>query len=109
MEEVKNQDDEDTFTKLNITESLKKLYDILGISKLFTELPENYKSFDIAHHIGMTMEQEYALLQLQNEADRQEAILQHLQQILPTLEETERLKDKVRLNGHFKNLKPPDF
>ncbi|MFD2999268.1 LON peptidase substrate-binding domain-containing protein [Pontibacter toksunensis] len=109
VEEVENNGDGDIIRKLNITECLKLLYDALGVSKLFLELPENYKSFDIAHHLGLTTEQEYALLQLESETERQEAIYLHLQQILPVVQETERLKDRVRLNGHFKHLLPPDF
>jgi Lon protease-like protein len=109
VEEVENKDDEDIINKLSITEGLQKLYEALGISKLFLELPEDYKSFDIAHHLGLTTEQEYALLQLERESERQEVILQHIQQILPIVEATEQLKDRVRLNGHFKNLLPPEF
>lgn len=109
VEEVEHKEGGDIITNLHIRESLKKLYEALGISKLFLELPENYTSFDIAHHLGLTTEQEYALLQLGSEAERQEVILLHLQQILPVVEETERLKERVRLNGHFKNLTPPDF
>ncbi len=106
---VQQVDDEDIVLKLKITDLLQELYEALGISKLFLELPDDYKSFSVAHQLGMTLEQEYALLQLQSEAARQELILQHLQQILPIVRETELLKERVRLNGHFKNLLPPDF
>ena len=109
VEDVAYTEDEDILTKLKITEYLKILYESLGVSKLFEELPGNFRSFDVGHHLGLTLEQEYALLQLQHEAERQEAILQHLQHIMPVVQETERLKDRVRLNGHFKNLLPPDF
>ena len=109
IEKVEYDDDEDLVRKLKINEYLHVLYESLGISNLFLELPENYKSFDIGHHLGLTLEQEYALLQMQRESDRQEAILLHLQHIMPVVQETERLKERVRLNGHFKNLLPPDF
>ena len=109
VEDFQSEEDGDTVTKIKITEQLRVLYESLGISKLFLELPEDYKSYDIAHHLGMTLEQEYALLQLQHETERQEAILQHLQQVMPVVQETERLKERVRLNGHFKHLLPPNF
>ncbi|GAA4445617.1 LON peptidase substrate-binding domain-containing protein [Pontibacter saemangeumensis] len=109
VEDVDYTDDEDIVTKLKITEQLKVLYESLGINKLLQELPADYKSFDVGHHLGLTLEQEYALLQLKNESERQEVILQHLQHIMPVVQETERLKDRVRLNGHFKNLLPPHF
>jgi Lon protease-like protein len=104
-----NKQDEDVLIKAQLSEIISKLYDALGIKALYMALPENFKSYDIGHHIGLTTEQEYALLQVQSEAERQEMILQHLQLVLPIVLETERLKERVKLNGHFKHLSPPDF
>ena len=109
VKEVEDVDDEDIVTKLRIKELLRQLYDILGISSLYLDLPEDFKSFDIAHHLGLNTEQEYLLLQCESEATRQEMILQHLNNVLPILSETERLKELVKQNGHFKNLTPPNF
>lgn len=109
VEFVENKYEEDIITKLKIKEYLKKLYNELGIAKLYQDLPEDFKSYDIGHQLGLSTEQEYTLLQLFSEQERQEAILQHLQQVLPIVLETERLKERVRLNGHFKNLTPPNF
>ncbi|GAB3196021.1 Lon protease-like protein [Pontibacter aydingkolensis] len=100
---------DDIVTKLKIKDLLQKLYSSLGLDKLFTDLLEDFKSFDIAHHLGLNTEQEYTLLQMQTEVERQEAILQHLQQVVPIIEATEQLKDLVKQNGHFKNLTPPNF
>lgn len=99
----------DLVLKIKITESLRQLYSILGISKLFMELPQDYKTFDIAHHLGLTTEQEYELLQIPEETARQEYVLEHLQKIMPVILETERLKERVRMNGHFKKEIPPKF
>lgn len=109
VELVENKFDEDIITKLKIRELLEKLYDTLGLGNLYLELPEDFNSYDIAHQLGLNTEQEYALLQLLSEKERQEVILLHLQQLLPILLETEKLKERVRLNGHFKNLTPPNF
>ncbi|WP_018478107.1 LON peptidase substrate-binding domain-containing protein [Pontibacter roseus] len=109
VEEVENQQDEDIVTKLKLQEKLKELYEALGISSIFLDLPEDFKSYDVGHHLGLNTEQEYTLLQCQSEALRQEMILQHLEQVLPIVAETEKLKERVKLNGHFKNLTPPNF
>ena len=109
VEEVENIADEDIVTKEKIREKLRELYTALGISSILLDLPENFTSFDIAHHLGLNTEQEYTLLQHSSEALRQEMILHHLQQVLPIVVETERLKERVKLNGHFKNLTPPNF
>lgn len=109
VEELENDYQEDIVTKLKIKELLQKLYTSLGLEKLFTDLLEDFKSYDIAHHLGLNTEQEYTLLQLASEAERQEAILQHLQQVVPIIQATEQLKERVKQNGHFKNLTPPNF
>ncbi len=109
IEDVDINTKEDALLKLKITESLQQLYSILGLNKLMVQLPESYKIFDIAHHLGFNTEQEYSLLQCQTEMERQELVLAHLQQILPVVLQTEKLKDRVKLNGHFKNETPPAF
>ncbi|WP_347159040.1 LON peptidase substrate-binding domain-containing protein [Pontibacter chitinilyticus] len=109
VEVIEDKKDEDIITKMKIREYLQKVYAALGLDKLFLDLPENFTSFDIAHNLGLSTEQEYVLLQLHSESARQEVILQHLEQVLPLVLETERLKERVRLNGHFKHLTPPNF
>ncbi|MCA8830126.1 LON peptidase substrate-binding domain-containing protein [Hymenobacter pini] len=88
---------------------IQQLYSILGLQRLLLELPENFRPYDVAHHLGMSTEQEYQLLEAETEIERQQLVLQHLETVLPVLQETERLKERVRLNGHFKNLTPPAF
>ncbi len=109
VELVENNAEEDIITKMKIKELLQQLYTALGLTKFSADLPEDFKSYDVAHHLGLNVAQEYALLQLRSEKERQEVILLHLQQVLPVVRETEKLKDRVRLNGHFKNLTPPNF
>ncbi|PIQ21533.1 MAG: peptidase [Cytophagales bacterium CG18_big_fil_WC_8_21_14_2_50_42_9] len=109
VEEIRLQNQEDKNLKHQITECLRQMYSILGIEKLYMNLPPNYKIFDIAHHLGLTTEQEYELLQCEHEQERQNRVLAHLQKIMPVILETERLKDRVRMNGHFKNIIPPNF
>ncbi|RSK41073.1 LON peptidase substrate-binding domain-containing protein [Hymenobacter perfusus] len=88
---------------------IEQLYDILNLRRLFLDLPENFRAYDVAHHLGLNTEQEYELLEATSELERQQLMLAHLEHILPVLQETEHLKERVRLNGHFKNLTPPAF
>ena len=92
-----------------ITAQVRQLYEALGLRKLLLELAPDYAIFDIAHHIGLSTEQEYQLLATTSEQERQEMAREHLETILPVVLETERLKERVKLNGHFKNLTPPTF
>ncbi|HSI91445.1 MAG TPA: LON peptidase substrate-binding domain-containing protein [Adhaeribacter sp.] len=107
--ELEQIDDEDVVIKLKINELLDQLYESLGLSKLFLNLPEDYKIFDIAHHVGLTTDQEFEVLTAESESARQEIVLEHLLKVVPVVLETEKLKERVKLNGHFKNLTPPTF
>jgi uncharacterized protein len=42
------------------------------------------------------------------ELQRQEYLKRHLKKVIPVLAEMETLKERVKLNGHFKNLKGLD-
>jgi ATP-dependent Lon protease len=99
----------DVVLQTRIREQIQQLYTILGLRHLFLELPADFRVYDIAHHLGMNTEQEFELLSAESEVDRQTMVLEHLEQVLPILLETERLKERSRLNGHFKNLTPPNF
>jgi len=67
------------------------------------------KSYDIAHHAGMSLQEEYELLGLLQEIQRQEYLKRHLAKVLPVVAEMDELKEKIKLNGHFKNLSSTDF
>ncbi|WP_242928260.1 LON peptidase substrate-binding domain-containing protein [Pontibacter vulgaris] len=109
VEIIEDTSEEDIITKIKIRENIFQLYQALGLKKLYTELPENFTSFDIGHNLGLSTEQEYTLLQCESERLRQEMILDHLTRIVPIVLETERLKERVKQNGHFKHLIPPKF
>ena len=88
---------------------IKELHRLLNISKDFKKPDPELNSYDIGHHAGMSLDQEYELLALMQELQRQEYIRRHLQKVLPMLIEMEHLKEKVKLNGHFRNLSPLDL
>lgn len=94
---------------IGLTERVKTLYNLLGETNSFDiNKPQPY-SFQIAHKIGLSLEQEYLLLKMPTEAERQGFLIQHLERIIPVLKEVERTKEKIKLNGHFKNLDPLSF
>jgi hypothetical protein len=51
-----------------------------------------------------TINEEYEFLTLTNELQRQEYLKRHLAKVLPVVAEMELLKEKIKLNGHFKNI-----
>lgn len=91
-----------------IVKGVKELHKLLRIEKQFSKPEEELWSYDIAHHAGLSLKEEYELLELLHELQRQEYLKRHLTKVIPLLAEMEALKEKVKLNGHFKNLKGLD-
>lgn len=92
-----------------IIANVKQLHKVLQINKDFKKADEDLISYDIAHHIGLGIKEEYNLLLLMNEMQRLEFIKRHLNKILPLATQMEALKEKINLNGHFKNLNSLDL
>lgn len=84
--------------------SIRELYKLLNVQKDFKKRDEELLTYDIAHHIGLSLQEEYELLHLFDERQRQEYLKRHLTKVIPLIAEMEQLKEKVKLNGHFKNL-----
>lgn len=84
--------------------SVRLLHKMLHIKKDLIKEDHHLHSYDLAHHTGLALEQEYELLQLTNELHRQEYLKRHLEKITPIVAQTEALKEKIKMNGHFRNL-----
>ena len=102
-------DDGNPKLMLTIINGVKEVHRLLNISKDFIKPEDKLTSYDVAHHAGLSVEEEYELLGLLRELQRQEYLKRHLQKVLPMLMEMEQLKKKVKLNGHFRNLSPLDL
>lgn len=87
-----------------VVAGIRDLHKLLNVDKSFTKTDAELKAYDVAHHIGLSLQEEYELLNLMDERQRQEYLKRHLAKVLPVIAEMEQLKDKVKLNGHFKNL-----
>ncbi len=88
---------------------MKKLHQLLKIKKDFKKPDDQLQSYDLAHHLGLSLTEEYELLELMLELHRQEYLKRHIKKVMAVMGEVENLKKKVRLNGHFKNLKGFDI
>jgi len=87
-----------------VLKAVRELHHMLKISKDFKKPDEELNAYDLAHHAGLSLEEEYDLLGLFREEQRQEYLKRHLGKVLPVIMEMEVLKERVKLNGHFKNL-----
>ncbi|TMI70887.1 MAG: peptidase S16 [Bacteroidetes bacterium] len=83
---------------------IRDLHRLLKVTKEFDKPDEEIRCFEVAHHIGLSLEEEYELLGLLDERQRQEYVKRHLTKVIPMVAGLEQLKEKIKLNGHFKNL-----
>ncbi len=92
-----------------VVASIRELHRLLNVTKDFKKSDNELTSYDVAHHIGLSLQEEYELLYLTTERQRQEYLRRHLTKVLPMVAQMETLKEKIKLNGHFKNLGGFDF
>jgi uncharacterized protein len=87
-----------------VVQSIKDLHSVLKLKKDFKKPDHELVSYDVAHHVGLSLEEEYEFAGLLREDQRLEYLKRHLLKVLPVVNEMEVLKDRIKLNGHFKNL-----
>lgn len=87
---------------------IKELYIHLEVPSPIID-PKTFRSFTLAHKIGLSLEQEYTLLKLISEKDRLAYLINHLLITIPIIQEMNRAKYIIELNGHFRNFDPLDF
>jgi len=92
-----------------LIDSTRKFHAHLEVSKDFGKPDEELNSYDIAHHMGLSIEEEFQILSYENELHRQEFLKRHITKMLSVVEEMQSLKKKIQLNGHFKNLEGFEF
>jgi uncharacterized protein len=92
-----------------VINGVRALHRSLHISKEFKKPDEALCSYDVAHHAGLSLQEELEFLGLHQELQRLEYLKRHLAKVIPVMAEMETLKERIKLNGHFKNLGSLDF
>lgn len=87
-----------------LLENIQKLHQLLNIENPLNKKQEDLWSYDVAHNVGLTLEEEYEFLTLMNELQRQEYLKRFLAKVMPVVAGMESLKNKMKMNGHFKNI-----
>ena len=85
--------------------------ELVGVLKMDNELDVDLMadSFQLAHKLGLSLEQEYDMLQMPSESQRQKYMINHLERALPLITEMENAKERIRMNGHFQHHDPLNF
>jgi hypothetical protein len=88
----------------DLLEAVAELYRVFKTAVPFRpELPQPY-SFQLGHAVGLSSEKEYELLTLETEEERQGFLLEHLEQVLPVVEQMERTRERIQMNGDFRQF-----
>lgn len=105
---LENRMDGDTEDFIRLRKLVKQLVGLIHMDdRLDVDMMTH--SFEMAHKMGLSLEQEYDLLQMTRESQRQEYMISHLERALPIVMEMEQAKEKIKMNGHFKHLDPLNF
>ena len=107
--EVSYNTEPDIQMSVKILEYMTELYDIMKITKKLPDNPVTFSTYTVAHHVGFSIQQELEFLQTTDEIDRQQMMINHLQQMIPIVREAEEMRIKVSMNGHFRDIIPPDL
>lgn len=107
--EIFPNDNEDLKLNQRIVKLTREIYRDLSINKVIRDAEDGFKTYDIGHYVGLKMEQEYELLTLLDAKERQLYLLEHLHDIHPELKEGQSIQDRAKMNGHFKELAPPEW
>lgn len=89
--------------------AIRQLHRLLQVDKSFSGPDHLLRSYDVAHLAGLNLDEEYELLQLLREDQRVQYLRLHLQKVLPVVQQMQALKDRIQLNGHFRELKSLGF
>ena len=92
-----------------IREKMNSIFESLQIQKRLPA-PELLLSFHIGHSIGFSLEEEYNLISIKDEYDRQIQVLQQIDRITPKIKTAAQVKHRALLNGEFRTYNSPtDF
>jgi len=95
---------------LNIETIIKKVTELFGLLAIPKDPPvvsDQFSTYEVAHHIGLSLEQEFELLQIPTELKRQEYVLVHLEETIPRVKQISNIRERAMMNGHFRNITPP--
>ena len=93
----------------NLVALIEELYTIMKIKNVSVKPAEHFKTYQIAHKVGLNIDQELTLLTIPNEIDKQLYLIHHLENLIPIVREAENLRKRAELNGHFQNVIPPNL
>jgi len=108
VEYLDNDPAEDPLMKSIFIEKVEEFFILINELEK-SQIQDDVKSFDVIHRLGLTLEMEYEILKMEREVERQEYIIDYLEQTIPVLRRVEKAKEKIRMNGHFRYFDAINF
>ncbi|MBC8045906.1 MAG: LON peptidase substrate-binding domain-containing protein [Fimbriimonadaceae bacterium] len=106
---MENIEDHHSKTKFELEELALELFKLLDIKEDVVKEGFTFKSFKLAHYVGFNLLEEFELLRHPRETARQKLIIEHIKKILPAVKQVAEIREKAKLNGHFRMEYPPEF
>ena len=88
---------------------VSELFRVAHVEKEIPEDPHQFNTYLLSHHIGMTTDQEYELLALTEPDARQAYLVDYLEKVLPIARQMEQMRNRAKMNGHFRMIIPPQI
>jgi ATP-dependent Lon protease len=91
-------------------ELLSKIVELYALTQVGKKVPSDAADFRLNqffHYLGLNVNQEYELLIMDTEEEQVQYLLSHLIQMIPAVEASKRMQERVAMNGHFKYLDSP--
>ena len=93
----------------NVLRHIYALHKLMEVQREFSKPEARLRSYDVAHEAGLSLDQEYEMLCLFHELQRQEYLRRHLRKVVSLMDGLEQLKARAKLNGHYRDLSAGDF
>ncbi|WP_430967597.1 LON peptidase substrate-binding domain-containing protein [Spongiimicrobium sp. 2-473A-2-J] len=108
VEFLDNEDDGTNAQRETVLSLIEELYALMNVPFSAVSFP-TFNSYTLVHKIGLSIVQEHELLQMTHESERLSYLRAHLKTTISVLQEVNRTKKIIDMNGHFRNFDPLDF
>lgn len=85
--------------------ALDQLYKVMSIDNVTVHDPAKFRTYQLAHKVGFSIDQEIEFMAIATESERQAYMLHHIEKLLPLAEQVEEMRRRAALNGHIKHLR----
>lgn len=94
----------DLLINIQIVDKLNQLYTLMNIKNVKVSQPEEFKTYQVVHKVGYTLDQELELLTFTQEIEKAIYMLNHLEILVEQAARMEEIRKRAELNGHFQHI-----